>query len=79
MIPLDPIGYAVSADGTIHTRYATHGNGTRTRTEKGVLTLLDGREPKTCPTCYPNPHYKQSPQAEPQKRRVPRKRKASGK
>ena len=58
-IPLDPIGYAVNiGTGTIHTRYADHGNGTRTRTTKGVLALLDGQPGKPCVTCYgKSPRY----------------------
>ena len=52
-IPIDPVGYSVNQNtGTIHTRYADHGNGERTRTEKGVRTLLDGKDGKACVTCY---------------------------
>ena len=68
-IPIDPIGYKVDG-ATIHTRYADHGNGQRTRTEKGVRTLLDGQRPKVCKDCYPNPQYAQPPRP-PQKRRAP--------
>lgn len=78
MIPLDPNGYAVNpSTGTVHTRYVgEHGGQTqRTRTVKGVETLLDGRAAKACPTCYPSPTYPEAakPRA-PQKRRVPKKK-----
>ena len=70
-IPLDPNGYSVNVStGTIHTRYADHGDGNRTRTEKGVLTLLDGQKPKACKLCYPSPRYPEPPRP-PQKRRAP--------
>ena len=69
-IPLDPNGYSVNVStGTIHTRYADHGNGLRTRTEKGVRTLLDGKRGKVCKDCYPSPQYAQPPRP-PQKRRI---------
>jgi hypothetical protein len=69
-IPLDAIGYSVNPNtGTIHTRYADHGNGARTRTAKGVETLLDGQKPKACKLCYPSPRYPEPPRP-PQKRRV---------
>ena len=69
-IPLDPNGYSVNPSTcTIHTRYADHGNGLRTRTEKGVLTLLDGQKPKLCKDCYPSPRYPAPPRP-PQRRRV---------
>jgi hypothetical protein len=72
-IPIDPIGYAVNENtGTIHTRYADHGNGTRTRTVKGVETLLNGKKGTACKLCYPSPHYDTpAPSSEPPKRRVP--------
>ena len=71
MIPLDPTGYSVNLNtGTIHTRYADHGNGERTRTERGVRTLLDGMEPKACQRCYgKSPRYAEAPRP-PQRRRV---------
>ena len=73
-IPFDPIGFSVSEDGTIHTRYADHGNGTRTRTEKGVRNLLNGKRGKACVQCYgKTPRYASTtpaPQKE-QVRRVP--------
>jgi hypothetical protein len=70
-VPLDPDGYAVNAEtGTIHTRYASHGNGTRTRTEKGVMTLLNGQDGKPCQICYPSPRYTEPPRP-PQQRRIP--------
>ena len=72
-IPLDPDGYSVNqSTGTVHTRYVGDHAGTsyRTRTVKGVETLLDGRKPKVCEVCFPNPQY--PPTARPaQKRRVP--------
>ena len=70
-IPLDPNGYSVNPNtGTIHTRYADHGNGNRTRTTKGVLTLLDGKEGKACSVCYgKSPRYPETPRP-PQRRRV---------
>ena len=72
-IPLDPIGYSVNANtGTIHTRYADHGNGERTRTPKGVLTLLDGKEGKACKSCYPSPQY-----PTPAKPRTPQRRRTT--
>jgi hypothetical protein len=73
-IPLDPIGYSVNqSTGTIHTRYAGEhaGDAYRTRTEKGVLTLLDGRKPKLCSVCYPSPQYATpAPPRAPQRRRT---------
>ena len=70
MIPLDPVGYSVNQNtGTIHTRYATHADGERTRTTKGVETLLDGKEGKACQVCYgKSPRYPDSPRP-PQRRR----------
>ena len=72
-IPLDPNGYAVNvATGTIHTRYAGDHAGLhyRTRTVKGVETLLDGRKPTVCSVCFPSPRY-----AEPDKpKRTQRRR-----
>ena len=72
-IPLDPNGYSVNqSTGTIHTRYADHGNGTRTRTRKGVETLLDGKEGRACKTCYGNnPPYPSDTPRSPQRRRTP--------
>lgn len=74
-IPLDPIGYSVNqSTGTIHTRYAGDhaGDAYRTRTEKGVRTLLAGvKKPKVCERCYPAPQYAQPDRAKPQRRRVP--------
>jgi len=74
MIPLDDIGYSVNlTSGTIHTRYAGDhaGDAYRTRTAKGVETLLDGRQPKVCAVCYPSPRY-----AEPAKPKVPQRRRS---
>ena len=69
-IPLDPIGYSVNqSTGTVHTRYADHGNGERTRTKRGVETLLDGKEGKPCRSCYPHPRY-DTPAPPPQRRRI---------
>jgi hypothetical protein len=71
-IPIDNDGYSVNPNtGTIHTRYADHGNGTRTRTTKGVLTILDGKDGKACVTCYGKtpPYPTDTPRPE-QKRRV---------
>ena len=70
-IPLDPNGYKVNVStGTIHTRYATHADGERTRTAKGVETLLDGKQGKACKTCYgKTPRYPEGPRP-PQRRRV---------
>lgn len=54
-IPTDSEGYSVNqSTGTIHTRYADHGNGVRTRTTKGVETLLDGKQGRACKQCYGN-------------------------
>ena len=79
-IPLDPIGYSVNqSTDTIHTRYAGDhaGDSYRTRTVKGVLTLLDGKKPNVCGVCYPSPRYDTpAPASAPQKRRSGRKRKA---
>lgn len=77
-IPTDPIGYSVNqSTGTVHTRYAGDhaGDSYRTRTVRGVETLLDGKEPNTCSVCYPHPFYKTTPPpSEPQRRRSgPRK------
>jgi hypothetical protein len=71
-IPLDAEGYSVNQNtGTIHTRYADHGNGLRTRTEKGVLTILDGKKGKACEVCYgKNPPYPVTSPRPPQTRRV---------
>ena len=71
-IPLDAIGWKVNPDtGTIHTRYATHASGFRTRTEKGVLTLLDGKKGKACLQCYgKNPPYRNDTPRPTQKRRI---------
>ena len=77
MIPLDPIGYSVNqSTGTVHTRYAGDhaGNAYRTRTERGVLTLLEGRQPKVCSVCYPSPRY-----AQPVKPKVPQQRRSGPK
>ncbi len=69
-IPLDPNGYKVDGS-TIHTRYADHGNGQKTRTTKGVATILDGKQGKACVTCYgKTPTYPDAPRPA-QKRRVP--------
>jgi hypothetical protein len=71
-IPIDPEGYSVNQNtGTIHSRYADHGNGLRTRTTKGVLHLLDGKAGKPCVTCYgKNPPYPTNTPRPPQTRRV---------
>ena len=69
-IPLDPNGYKVNpSTGTIHTRYATHADGERTRTAKGVETILDGKQGKACKTCYQTPRYAEGPRP-PQRRRT---------
>lgn len=53
-IPSDPDGYSVDDSGGIHTRYSTHsGRHDRTRTTKGVETLLAGKKGWICPTCFP--------------------------
>ena len=71
-IPLDPNGYSVnSSTGTIHTRYADHGNGERTRTTKGVETLLAGKEGKPCKRCFKTPRYADDTPRPPQRRRSP--------
>jgi hypothetical protein len=79
-IPLDPDGYAVNpVTGTVHTRYPKHDAGLhfRTRTVKGVLHYLAGREPIICATCYANPVYPAPPPTTtPQHRRSGTKRKA---
>ncbi len=71
-IPIDPIGYKVNPDtGTIHTRYAdSHASGFRTRTTKGVLTILAGKKGKACATCYgEKPPYPDTTPRPPQRRR----------
>lgn len=69
-IPIDPIGYAVEGN-IIHTRYNSHARGERTRTEKGVLMLLNGRKGRSCPDCYPHPVYRTDKPKRPQRRRTP--------
>ena len=71
-IPLDPNGYKVNpSTGTIHIRYATHADGERTRTAKGVETILDGKQGRACMTCYGNkPPLPSDTPRPPQKRRV---------
>jgi hypothetical protein len=73
-IPLDPIGYSVDGD-TIHTRYADHvsRNSHRTRTVKGVETLMAGKKAKVCGECYPSPQYRtdEKPKALQQRRSTP--------
>jgi len=65
-IPIDPQGYSVNVEtGVIHTRYATHALGTRTRTAKGVMTLLDGKKGQACKVCYPSPQYPPTPKTLP--------------
>jgi hypothetical protein len=75
MIPLDPVGYSVNAEtGTIHTRYSFHDGKRyiRTRTEKGVRYLLQGKEGKPCKVCYPYPQYATTDTPRlPQRRRTP--------
>ena len=71
-VPLDPNGYAVNpATGTVHTRYAGEHAGLhyRTRTVKGVETLLDGKKLTVCLVCYPSPQYDTPAPAKPQQRR----------
>ena len=70
-IPLDPDGYSVNpSTGTIHTRYADHARDLpRTRTTKGVQTILDGKDGKACKTCYKTPRYPEPPRP-PQRRRL---------
>lgn len=74
-IPLDPIGYSVNVGtGTIHTRYAGDHAGTayRTRTAKGVLTLLDGKPGNVCAVCYgKTPRYPDTTPRPIQQRRLP--------
>lgn len=72
-IPIDPEGYSVNpSTGTIHTRYATHAEGQRTRTTKGVETILDGKQGRACKQCYGNsPPYPSDTPRVPQKRRTP--------
>ena len=73
-IPIDPIGYKVNPEtGVIHTRYADrHAAGYRTRTERGVLSLLDGKEGKACEVCYgKTPVHRPTTPRAPQVRRIP--------
>lgn len=74
-LPIDSDGYSVNQNtGTIHTRYAgDHAAGSlRTRTPRGVETLLDGRKGKLCAVCYSAPRYPTPPtDGAPQRRRVP--------
>ena len=75
-LPADPVGYSVNREtGTVHTRYpGVHaGNVQRTRTARGVETLLDGRPMHVCRTCYlgDTPDPRPAPTAEAgQERRV---------
>ena len=71
-IPIDANGYAVNpATGTVHTRYAGEHAGLhyRTRTVKGVETLLDGKKLTVCSVCYPAPLYDTPAPSAPQQRR----------
>lgn len=69
-IPIDAFGYKVDVPGKlIHTRYANHGEGVRTRTVKGVQTLLGDGGGKPCKDCYPAPRYASDTPRSPQKRR----------
>jgi hypothetical protein len=80
-LPIDPDGYAVTlSTGTVHTRYAGEHAGThmRTRTVKGVETLLDGRKPAICKVCYGDkPPLPASTSRPPQQRRSGPKAKAT--
>ena len=61
-LPVDPEGFLISEDGTVHTRYATHAQGERTRTERGAFHLLNGKRGKVCAECYgKNPHPSPDP------------------
>lgn len=51
-LPNDEAGYKVDAKGVVHSRYATHADGRRTRTVAGA----QGMNPeKVCRDCYPLP------------------------
>ncbi len=50
-LPDDQNGYTV-VDGKVHTRYADHAEGPRTRTKEGAAVL--GAE-TLCAECYPPP------------------------
>lgn len=51
-IPQDERGYKVDAEGVLHTRYATHAEGQRTRTAQGAESI---GAVKPCRDCYPVP------------------------
>jgi hypothetical protein len=68
-LPYDPAGYSVNREtGTIHTRYAGDHAGTtlRTRTARGVDSLLAGAPMHVCRTCYSGdtPEPQPAPSAE---------------
>ncbi len=72
-IPLDPNGYSVNlSTGTVHTRYPGAHAGTvhRTSDPQRAVSMLNGREPNVCGTCYPVPVYPRPPKRSPQRRRV---------
>lgn len=54
-LPHDENGYTVTSNGTVHTRYADHAEGARTRTAKGAGALGAKR---VCRVCYPLPESK---------------------
>jgi len=54
-IPIDDRGYAVDPSGIVHSRYATHTTGQRTRTFVGVMSIAGGRTLDPCDVCYPPP------------------------
>ena len=54
-IPIDDRGYAVDPSGIVHSRYAAHATGQRTRTFVGVMSIAGGRTLEPCDVCYPPP------------------------
>jgi hypothetical protein len=54
-IPIDDRGYAVDLSGIVHSRYANHATGQRTRTFVGVMSIAGGRTLEPCDVCYPPP------------------------
>ena len=68
-LPPDPEGYTVEGQ-TVHSRYASHANGYRSRTVKGVENLLDGKKPRICKDCFPAGTPPSADNEGPQVRRV---------
>ena len=53
-LPPTDHGYSVHApSGTVHLRYADHGQDLQRTSMTGVYNVLDGREPTLCEECFP--------------------------